>query len=135
MAGMDEMAGRPVRRAVEPPPMGIKPAASDRSARCAGRLRSPLSLASESRERRVTGEPRGSKCPRRCSKVARDAGRTLISLNCEITAARGSGQICHPVETVPGYNVAAQGPIHGIRDWVHQSATVARIKNRCRPIA
>ena len=53
----------------------------------------------------------------------------MISLSGETTAARGTGQICHPVETVPGYNVAAHGPIRGIRDWVHQSATVARIKN------
>ena len=50
-------------------------------------------------------------------------GGPSICLSGEFTAACGTGQICHPVETVPDYNVAARGPIRGIRGWVHQSAT------------
>jgi hypothetical protein len=47
----------------------------------------------------------------------------------EFTAACGTDQICHPVETVPDYNVAAHGPGRGMFGWVHQSASVARMKN------
>jgi hypothetical protein len=61
--------------------------------------------------------------------AVRSHAMPLICRSGEFTAACGTDQICHPVETVPDYNVAAHGPGRGMFGWVHQSASVARMKN------